>query len=772
MTQALIDRDATELVVQLRDKRISAAETARAFLEQIEQYNAAVNAIVSLRPGGEILAEAERMDRDGPAGPLYGLPIAIKDLEETAGLRTTFGSPIFADHIPEKDGLLAARLRAAGALVIGKTNTPEFGLGSHSYNRVFSVTRNPYDLSRSAGGSSGGAAAALAARMLPLADGSDMMGSLRNPAGWNNVYGFRPSYGLVPANPVGDVFLHQLATAGPMARAPADMALLLGVIGRPDPRLPHTAPAFEGMTEPHPMRIGWVGDWNGYYPFEDGITALCESALRILAGQGHDVRRVTPAFAPEALWESWTTLRSWAVAMKLRPHYENAGERALLKPEAIWEIERGLAFSAAELHTASVIRSEWFAAVAGMTDVDVLALPSAQMFAFDAGLHWPETLAGRAMDSYHRWMEVVVPASLIGLPALSIPVGFGTNGLPMGMQLIGHRGADSALFVAAAASAAFFLPADPAPAEELKAAHFMPPMHPMDRGVMTPLADELNAATDGALTIRIYPSGELGKGPVQQYKRVVTGVADIAFGIPAYTPTQFNKTVMIHMPGLFSSGEAATHALWDNMDAIADEYAEAKLLGLWANNPSVLLSREKPVRTLADIQGMKIRTPNPVMAEVVKAWGGIPVSMPTPEIYNAMNTGVIDAVIIGPSGIRSYKLNEIAKHATINIPSAVDSFYLLMNRRSWDALSDEHKAKLEALTGRDLSLRGAKAFYDAGQAGIQLARDSDVNIIEIDEAADAELRAAMADALTALIDKTSAETGVDAHAIVAGFAGQ
>lgn len=309
-------------------------------------------------------------------------------------------------------------------------------------------------------------------------------------------------------------------------------------------------------------------------------------------------------------------------------------------------------------------------------------------------------------------------------------------------------------------------------ADELKAAHFMPPMHPMDRGVMTPLAEELNAATDGALTIRIYPSGELGKGPVQQYKRVVTGVADIAFGIPAYTATQFPKTVMIHMPGLFDSGEAATNALWDNLDAIADEYGETKLLGLWANNPSVLISREKPVRTLADVKGMKIRTPNPVMAEVVEAWGGIPVSMPTPEIYNAMNTGVIDAVIIGPSGIRSYKLNEIGKSATVNIPSAVDSFYLLMNKQSWDGLSDEHKAKLEELTGRDLSLRGAKAFYQAGQAGLKLAKDSGIEIIEIDADADAEFRAAMADALDALIEKTSKETGANAREIIAGFSGK
>lgn len=310
-----------------------------------------------------------------------------------------------------------------------------------------------------------------------------------------------------------------------------------------------------------------------------------------------------------------------------------------------------------------------------------------------------------------------------------------------------------------------------AQSEELKLAHFMPSMHPMDQGVMTPLAEQLRAATDGELTIRIYPSGELGKGPVQQYKRVVTGVADIVFGIPEYTPNQFSKTAMVHIPGLFASGTDATHALWDNLELIEDEYAQTKLLGLWANNPSVLLTRDKPVRSVADMQGMKIRTPNPVMAELVKAWGGIPVSMPTTDTYNAMNTGVIDAVMIGPSGIRSYKLNETAKYVTTNIPSALDSFYLLMNKSSWEKLSDEHKAKLTELTGRYLSLRGAQAFYDAGQSGLELAQESGVEAIQIDAAADAEFREKMKTTLDEFIDKVGQQKGVDAHALVDALAG-
>ncbi|MBL4785248.1 MAG: TRAP transporter substrate-binding protein [Cohaesibacteraceae bacterium] len=309
-------------------------------------------------------------------------------------------------------------------------------------------------------------------------------------------------------------------------------------------------------------------------------------------------------------------------------------------------------------------------------------------------------------------------------------------------------------------------------ADELKIAHFMPAMHPMDRGVMTPLSEQLAAATNGELTIRIFPSGELGKGPVQQYKRVVTGVADIVFGIPGYTPKQFPKTALLHVPGLFADGAAATNAVWDNIDLLKDEFSKTKLLGLWANNPSVLLTRNKPVRTLADLKGMKIRTPNQVMAKLVEAWGAIPVSMPVTETYNAMNTGVIDSVMIGPSGIRSYKLNEIAKYVTTNIPTALDSFYLLMNQQSWDGLSDSHKEKLTALTGREMSLKGAKAFYEAGQAGLKLAKDSNVEMIEIDAAADAEFRVAMKPVLAAFVKATSEKSGVDASGIVSAFSGK
>lgn len=435
----MIERSATQQLAAMRSGEISASELMAETLDRIEAANGPVNAVVALQDRDRLLAQAHAP----VAGPLSGLPMAVKDLADTCGIVTTYGSPSLAGHVPDADSPMVARLRAAGAIIIGKTNTPEFGLGSHSYNPVYGVTRNPYDLSKSAGGSSGGAGAALATRMVALADGSDMMGSLRNPAGWNNVYGFRPSYGLVPNGAPGEMFLAQLSTDGPMARSVADLELLLSVQAADDPAHPHSCGPY-GAAAPKPMRIGWLAGWGGAYPMEDGVLALCEGALDVLRRLGHEVVEMAPPFSAEALWEGWVALRSFAVAEKLRPLYEDPAKRDLLKPEAIWEIERGSALSAAQVHTASVIRSDWFRATAVM-DVDVMALPSAQLFPFPAEWHWPKKVAGVAMDTYHRWMEVVIPASLTGLPALSVPAGFGPGGTPMGLQLIGHRGADAAV---------------------------------------------------------------------------------------------------------------------------------------------------------------------------------------------------------------------------------------------------------------------------------------------------------------------------------------
>lgn len=438
---------------------LSAAALMEATLARIDAVNPALNAIVSLRPRTELMAEAEAADVAPRRGWLHGIPVAVKDLADTAGLRTTYGSPLFADHVPEVDDPFVARLRAAGAIIIGKTNTPEWGLGSHSFNPVNGTTLNAFDATRSAGGSSGGGAVALAARMLAVADGSDMMGSLRNPAAWNDIYGLRPSWGLVPGKPDGDLFLHQLATDGPMARNPRDLAGLLDVMAGPHPLQPLSRAAQGRFTDAleapfEGARIGWIGDWAGHYPLEDGVSALCEAALGRFEAAGCHVEPVVPEFDPAALWQAWLTLRGFAVSNKLFAIHADPARRAQLKPEAIWEVEQGLGLSARDVHLASVVRSDWYRALVDLfARYDALALPSAQCFAFPAEWRWPETLAGRAMDTYHRWMEIVVPASLVGVPAISVPAGFDPRDLAMGVQLIGPPGGDAGLLRLAEAGA-------------------------------------------------------------------------------------------------------------------------------------------------------------------------------------------------------------------------------------------------------------------------------------------------------------------------------
>ena len=444
----MLEWSATELSSAIRARRVAPSEVMAAWLAQVAAVNGRGNAIVSLRDPEALLAEARRLDDAAPAGWLHGIPFAVKDLVATRGVRTTWGSPIWANHLPAKDDLVAARLRGAGALIAAKTNVPEWGQGSHTFNPVFGVTRNPYNLSRSAGGSSGGAAAALAARMAWVADGSDMMGSLRNPAAFCNVYGFRPTWGLVPQDADGDTFLATLSTEGPMARTVADIARLLTVLAGENPEVPFPRAVpdlLSGLDRGvKGIRIGWLADWDGAYPMEPGILGLCESALRQLEALGAVIEPLPAPFPAGKIWSAWVTLRALLNAGGKRDLAEDPARRAQTKPETIWEIEQGLALTAQAVHEASVIRSRWFAHAARLfRRLDAVVLPSAQVWPFPADRRWPDEIAGRRMDTYHRWMEVVVPASLIGLPALSVPVGFGPEGLPMGMQIIGRSGDDA-----------------------------------------------------------------------------------------------------------------------------------------------------------------------------------------------------------------------------------------------------------------------------------------------------------------------------------------
>jgi amidase len=438
--------DALALSQAIRSKHLSCVEVMIAYLDHIERLNPRVNAIVSLRDRNQLVGEARGRDTQLASGEymgwMHGFPQAIKDLEATAGIRTTLGSPLFKDFIPTHDSILVERIKRAGAILIGKTNTPEFGLGSHSYNPVFGTTLNAYDQTRAAGGSSGGAAVALALRMMTVADGSDHAGSLRNPAAFNNVLGFRTSFGRVPSD-WREVFSPGLSVHGPMARKVSDLAMLLSTIAGYDPRVPYSVrddPArFTAALERDfkGVRIAWSGDFAGYLPFEPGVLKLCESTLRVFERLGCIVERTVPDYPVQQVWQNWLVLRASQVSAFLKPFYLEPEKRAQMKPEAQWETERGLKLSAAEVYDASLARSNWYHAVRKLFErYDYFVMPSAQVFPFDAKLHWPETINGRLMDTYHRWMEVVIPATMSGCPALNVPAGFSKGGLPMGIQII------------------------------------------------------------------------------------------------------------------------------------------------------------------------------------------------------------------------------------------------------------------------------------------------------------------------------------------------
>jgi len=299
----------------------------------------------------------------------------------------------------------------------------------------------------SAGGSSGGAAAALSTRMLPLADGSDMMGSLRNPAAWNNVYGFRPSFGLVPSEPGAEMFLQQNTTQGPMARSPRDLAAFLSVQAGPDMRQPQGLKAQDYLKLMQPdlngKRLAWLGDWSGQLPIEPELIGASDAAVHAFTELGAEVDSLEAPFSLDDIWQSWIILRSWAIACSEATHYHTPDHRKLLKPEAIWEIERGLSFTGQELQAASVLRTSWFRKYTKLLETyDAIILPSTQIWPFDANRPYPTHINAHPMDSYHRWMQVVTPASLLGVPVINLPAGFGAAGLPFGLQLMAARGDD------------------------------------------------------------------------------------------------------------------------------------------------------------------------------------------------------------------------------------------------------------------------------------------------------------------------------------------
>ena len=459
----ITDLNGEALSRAIHARAVSCREVMQAYLRRIDRLNPVYNAIVSRADDEGLLSQADECDaelaRGHSRGWMHGMPQAIKDVAHAKGFPTTFGSPLHRHSVATEDGLMASRMRAAGCIVIGKTNTPEFGLGSHTFNEVFGRTRNAWDTRVSAGGSSGGAAVALAHRMLPVADGSDFMGSLRNPAAWNHVYGFRPSQGRVPLWPSLDVWMGQLGTEGPMARRVIDLVRLLHIQAGPDPKVPlaqtaSLAPWDEAQAfSLKGLRVGWLGDLAGHLPLEDGIASVCEQALRRMQAEGAVVESMAPPFDAQEVWRAWLVWRRALVAPRVSNLLLQPGAREQIKPEALWEYEQAQGSSLMEMVQASSVRTRFHQQMrAAFERFDVLALPVTQVWPFEGTMRWPQTIAGRSMDTYHRWMESTVYATLAGLPAISLPAGFHANGRwPCGLQLIGPPQGDADLLRVAAA---------------------------------------------------------------------------------------------------------------------------------------------------------------------------------------------------------------------------------------------------------------------------------------------------------------------------------
>ena len=433
---------ATELGQKIRSGEISAVETMEAHLAQIEKVNPQVNAIVTLVP--ELALEQarkadEKLAQGGKLGPLHGLPVAHKDLVPTKGIRTTFGSPIFQDFVPEEDALLVERIRNAGGISLGKTNTPEFGAGSQTFNQVFGVTKNPYDLSKTCGGSSGGAAVSVACRMLPFADGSDLGGSLRNPTNFCNVVGFRPSVGRVPSWP-NEAGWNSFAVDGPIARTVEDCALLLSVLAGPDARspicLPESGAVFQQSLERNlkGIRIAWSADLGGL-PVDSRVTETLEAQREVFEDLGCIVEEGFPDFTDAD--EIFKTFRAWYFELKLASLLPEHREK--MKETVIWNIESGMKLSGPELGRAEVKRTALFHRVREfMQNYDFLALPVSQVPPFPLEQEYVSEINGMKMETYLDWMRSCYYITVTGQPAISVPSGFTDDGLPVGLQLVGR----------------------------------------------------------------------------------------------------------------------------------------------------------------------------------------------------------------------------------------------------------------------------------------------------------------------------------------------
>jgi amidase len=434
-----------ELAEYIHDRGVSAREVMSAFLAQIERVNPKINAIVAKLPDDKCLALAEEADRrlarGDDVGPLHGLPFAFKDLDAAVGFPLTRGSPIFKDFMPAEDSVLVERLKHAGVIPIGKTNVSEFGMGSHTYNEVYGTTLNPYDLTKSAGGSSGGAGAALAAGLLPLASGSDLGGSLRNPANFNNIVAHRPTVGLVPTAPTLMPFLG-FSVKGPMARSVTDVAFLLSAMVGADPRDPAVYPSEPSMfanaldRDFKDVRVGWCPDLGGL-PVDRRVRSVLEAQRQTFIDLGCIVEDACPDL--RAADEIFLTLRAWnywhTLGLLLEKH------RQQMKPEAIWQIESGSKLAGADVANAMTRHGELMERMRIFQEkYEFLVCAVNQVPPFDATTHWPREIEGVEMEHYIAWMKSAYWITPTFCPAISVPAGFTADGLPVGIQIVGrHR---------------------------------------------------------------------------------------------------------------------------------------------------------------------------------------------------------------------------------------------------------------------------------------------------------------------------------------------
>jgi amidase len=429
---------AVALARMLRARQVSAVEVVRAFIAQIESQNPTINALVTYLPE-QALAAARALDRKKAKPLLGGLPIAYKDLVPTKGVRTTWGSLVYRNHVPEQNHAVVDRLTEAGAILIGKTNTPEFGAGSQTFNKIFGATKNPYDLGKTCGGSSGGGAAAVAAGMLPFADGSDLAASLRNPGNYCNIVGFRPTPGRVPSWPAVNAW-ETLSVMGPMARTVADSALLLSAMAGPDARVPTSidepgsiflkplARKFKGA------RIAWSRDMGGL-PMDPRVNAVLEPQLKVFRALGCKVEEATPDFSGAK--ESFETLR--AVGFLNRYGAVVDQHRDKVKDTLIWNVEEGRKRSAEDVARAEVLRTQLFHRMRTFLEkYDFYLCPVNQLPPYDVTIEWPREVGGEKMDNYLDWMKSCYYITLTSHPAISVPAGFTPEGLPVGLQIVGR----------------------------------------------------------------------------------------------------------------------------------------------------------------------------------------------------------------------------------------------------------------------------------------------------------------------------------------------